>query len=366
MKMKQLLSAIAFGMLTTEMVNAQGTTSCPAPNPGDPNCFQTSRPSNGNPLVNWPPFPNQDCCNALTLGLPYNEVENGSVIPEGAPAGTLYPGCVDGELPNPNNTCFSNNEKGTMWFKVEIYPLNIPGSPTAIGSPAGKLRFKIIPNDVLDSPDYDPFTDNGSNSYGNTDYDFMVFKIPSTITSDGAICTAIRNSTTFTDPSSVIASCNWTGTRGPTGLFEPGTGTEFAQGPATRFNQPLDVRVGDVYIIAIDNFSVNTQGFDVDFRGLEAPDDESAVVYSPTGFSSQPERNPVKLNFQNPVSGNQIRLPDNVISVCISNALGQMVALNNFYSGNDELDISNLTNGIYQIQLNIQNRIHNSRLLIQR
>jgi hypothetical protein len=364
--MKHLFLVITFGMLLTGMLKAQGTSTCPAPNPGDQNCYQTSRPSNGNPLVNWPPIPNQDCCNAFTLGLPYNEVENGSVIPQGAPPGTLYPGCVEGELPNPNNTCFSNNEKGTMWFKIEIFPLNIPGSPTAFGSPAGKLRFKIIPKDVLDSPDYDPFTDNGSSNYGNTDYDFMVFKIPNTITSNGAACTAVRNSTTFSDPASVIASCNWTGTRGPTGLFEPGTGTETSQGPATRFNLPLDVSVGDVYLIAIDNFSVNAQGFDVDFRGLEAPDAESAVVYSPTGFSPQSNQIPAKLYFNNPVSGNSISLPENVISVTISNGLGQTVLSNDFYTGKNELDISRMANGIYQIQLNINNRINKSRLLIQR
>lgn len=281
MKLKQLLSALALGLVSIGTVKAQTTTTCPAPNPGDANCFQTSRPSQGNPLINWPPIPNQDCCNAIPLCLPYNVIENGVVIPEGAPAGTLYPGCVDGELPNPNNTCFSNNEKGTTWYKFQIRPLNIPGSPTAVGSPAGKLRFKIIPKDVLELPNYDPFTDDGSTSYGNTDYDFLLFKIPVNSSGDGAACTAIRNSATFGAPGSVIASCNWTGTRGPTGLFEPGTGTEFAQGPATRFNLPLDVKVGDIFYLAIDNFSVNTQGFDVDFRGLEAPDDQTAVVNPP-------------------------------------------------------------------------------------
>jgi hypothetical protein len=84
-------------------------------------------------------------------------------------------------------------------------------------------------------------------------------------------------------PGSVIASCNWTGTRGPTGLFEPGTGTEAAQGPATRFNKPLNVKVGDVFYLAIDNFSVNALGFNIDFNGLDfgGPDDSTAVVNPP-------------------------------------------------------------------------------------
>jgi hypothetical protein len=281
MKLRKILAALSISIFTAGTAAAQTTTTCPAPIPGEPNCFQTTRPSNGNPLVNHPPIPNQDCCNAIPLCLPYNVIENGVVIPEGAPPGTLYPGCVDGELPSPNNTCFSNNEKGTTWYKFQIRPLNIPGAPTTVGSPAGKLRFKIIPKDVFDLPNYDPFTDDGATNYGNTDYDFLLFKIPANATSDGAACTQIRNSPTFGAPGSVIASCNWTGTRGPTGLFEPGTGTEQAQGPATRFNLPLDVKVGDVFYLAIDNFSVNTQGFDVDFRGLEAPDDQTAVVNPP-------------------------------------------------------------------------------------
>jgi hypothetical protein len=256
---------------------AQQTT-CPAPNPGDPNCFQTSRPDQGNPLVNHPPIPNQDCCNAIPLCQAVNVIDNGTVIPEGAPVGTLYPGCVQNELPPDANTCFSNNEKGTTWYKFQIRPL--PDGPTAPGSPAGKLRFRIIPNDVLDDPDYDPFNDDGATSYGNTDYDFLLFKIPANANSDASACTAIRNSATFTNPASVIASCNWTGTRGPTGLFEPGTGTEFAQGPATRFNRPLNVKVGDLFYLAIDNFSVNVQGFTVDFTGLEEGD-STAIVTPP-------------------------------------------------------------------------------------
>lgn len=257
---------------------AQPTT-CPAPTPGTPQCYQTSRPNAGNPLTNHPPIPNQDCCNAIALCQPLNFIDNGVVVPTGAPAGVLFPGCVQDELPVAANTCFGNNEKATTWYKWQIRPL--PGGPTAPGSPAGKLRFKIIPLDALEDPNYDPFTDLGAVGYGNTDYDFLLFKVNSQMGNDGAVCTAIKNSTAITNPNSVIASCNWTGTRGPTGLFEPGTGTANAQGPATRFNRPLPVNVGDVFYLAIDNFSVNQQGFYVDFRGLEAPDDSTAIVNPP-------------------------------------------------------------------------------------
>ena len=295
MKLKQILISASMFLACFERVQAQVTTTCPAPNPGASNCFQTSRLSGGNPLTNWPPIPNQDCCNAIPLCKPFNQIENGVVIPPGAPAGTLYPGCVDQELPPDANTCFSNNEKGTTWYKFQIRPLGLPGFSSAPGSPAGKLRFKIIPKDVAGVPGYDQFTDNGQNSYGNTDYDFLLFKIPASATTDGAACTRIRNSPAFGTNGSVIASCNWTGTRGPTGLFEPGTGTESAQGPATRFNLPLNVNVGDIFYLAIDNFSINDQGFDVDFRGLEAPDEFTAIVNPPAADSIKIERvdNPV-------------------------------------------------------------------------
>ncbi|HPI12099.1 MAG TPA: hypothetical protein PLK63_13740, partial [Catalimonadaceae bacterium] len=181
------------------------------------------------------------------------------------------------------NTCFSNNEKGTTWFKFQIRPL--PGGDPTPGSPAGKLRFRIIPGDVYDDPNYDPTTDDGATGLGATDYDFLLFKIPANASTDGAACGAIKNSSAFGTNGTAIASCNWTGTRGPTGLFEPGTGTEFAQGPATRFNKPLDVKVGDLFYLAIDNFSVNTLGFTVDFRGLAEQatgfDTDSTAIVNP-------------------------------------------------------------------------------------
>lgn len=278
MKFKSLLLTLGFAGTLINAI-AQPTT-CPAPNPGDPNCYQTSRASAGNPLTNWPPIPNQDCCNAIPLCNPLNFIDNGVLVPPGAPSGVLFPGCVQNELPpTGSGNCFSVNEKATTWYKFQIRPL--VGGPTAPGSPAGKLRFKIIPLDALDDPNYDPNTDLGDVSYGNTDYDFLLFNVSNQAGNDGSVCTAIKNSPGFGVNNSVIASCNWTGTRGPTGLFEPGTGTASAQGPATRFNKPLNVKVGQIFYLAIDNYSVNQQGLYVDFRGLEAPDDSTAIVNPP-------------------------------------------------------------------------------------
>ena len=282
--MKNRFLQLLFLVTLAFKVVAQPVT-CPAPTPESPDCYQTTRPNSGNPILNTAPIPNQDCCNALPLCAAENSIANGAVIPFGSPAGTLYPGCVRDELPSDANTCFSNNEKGTTWYKFKIRPL--PNGPKTPGSPAGKLRFRIIPQDAYDDPTFDPDAfDAGSASIGNTDYDFLLFDVTSACT-DGQQCSLIKNSTTFTNPTSVIKSCNWTGTRGPTGLFEPGIGSEQSQGLATRFNKPLNVKVGQVFILAVDNFSTNEQGFTVDFRGNSStPDDSTAIVTPPPADDS--------------------------------------------------------------------------------
>ena len=279
MKLKQLL-LYALGIVGFSIQSIAQITTCPAPNPGDANCYQTSRPSNGNPLTNWPPLSNQDCCNAIPLCKSLNRIENGIVVPPGISGSDdiLFPGCVEDELPPDSNTCFSNNEKATTWYKFQIRPLT--NGLTAVGSPAGKLRFKIIPPDALTDTNYNASSDNGLKDYGETDYDFMLFDVTNTIGNDGASCTAIRNSSSQGAGNSVIASCNFSGTKGPTGLFEPGRlNSNDALG--RRFNKPLPVKVGQVFYLAIDNYSVNQQGFFVDFRGSEVPDSLTAIVIPP-------------------------------------------------------------------------------------
>lgn len=277
-------------------------STCTAPLPGSANCYQTSRPNGGNPLTNWTPLPHQDCCNAIGVTNPLSVISNDVIIPTGAPLGTLFPGCVQDELPNPANTCFNNNEKGTVWYKFQVAPL--PGGPTANGSPAGKLRFKIVPQDALDDPAYDPATDQGTLAYGHADFDFLLFDVTNTYYSPGGACASIRGSSSYGVPGSVISRCNWAALAGPTGLFEPGTGID---DEATRFNKPLNVFVGQIFYLAVDNFSVNVQGYQLDFRGEEAPDDSTAQLYAPEG-------NPEIANI---VTGSVFR---NMNSDCIQNA----------------------------------------------
>lgn len=276
--MKKLFSFFALFLLGKTLL-AQNTV-CPAPAPGSATCYQTSRPTNGNPLTNWPPIPIQDCCNARLICNSFNLIQNGVLIPQGSSPGILYPGCVQNELPSDANTCFSNNEKATTWYKFQVQPL--PGGPTAVGAKAGKLRFKIIPLDVYDDPDYDiAAADDGTTGYGATDYDFLLFRFNPDQDDPESLCNNIRLSPAFGVAGSSIAACNWTGTRGPTGLYEPGTGTSAAVLPATRFNKPIDVNVGDIFYLAIDNFSVNSQGFELDFREGPGAGDSTAFITFP-------------------------------------------------------------------------------------
>lgn len=290
------LSLVAIGQPTT----------CPAPSPGAINCYQTARSSNGKPLTNWPPIPNQDCCNAVFMCQPLDFIDNGIVVPPGAPVGVLFPGCVQNELPPLGaGNCFQVNEKATTWYKFQIRPLN--GGPTSPGSPAGKLRFKIIPLDALDDPNYDPSNDYGVINYGDTDYDFLLFNVSDLTGTDGSVCTKIKNSAGYGLANSIITTCNWTGTKGPTGLYEPGQGTATAQPGTSRFNRPIPVKVGEVYYLAIDNYSLNIQGYYLDMRGIEAIDDSSANISpGPTDpavknvLTTCPEAK-IKIKFNSPV-----------------------------------------------------------------
>lgn len=281
------------------------TVVCPAPPPSSPGCYQTSRPDSGNSLVNWPPLSYQDCCNAFPICDPLTLFSSGTLVPVGAPLSVRYPGCVIDELPNDANTCFKNNEKATTWLKWQIAPL--PGGPTQIGAPAGYLRFKIVPLDVLDLVDYDPVNDNGSTGLADTDYDFLLFKFPTYQLDGGENCTAIKNSPAFGITNSVIQRCNWTGVRGPVGLFEPGTGDSSASGLSVRFNRPLKVKVGDVFYMAVDNFSLSSVGFYLDFRALESANDSTAKItmVSPviSGSTQQAFCVSGTLSVANPISG---------------------------------------------------------------
>jgi hypothetical protein len=156
----------------------------------------------------------------------------------------------------PSSYCLASSERNVAWYTL---PMNA----------AGNLVFDIVPNDFNCSLN------------SSTDYDFAVFKYEATC--DGAAdlaycCTEIFNAT-----ASPVA-CNYSGL-GVTGVGPNATGNAPASLSAAvcpmcsscggyspspnydgAYEPQIPVVAGDIYIIAVSNFSGSTSGFRIDFR----------------------------------------------------------------------------------------------------
>ena len=165
-------------------------------------------------------------------------------------------GCVARELPAANNTCLSTNERRTVWFFFEVQPL--AGGNATPGSPAGKLRFRIVPADASAFVSDD---DNGSTPAGMTDYDFALFDI-SAFNNRVDACGAIKYASSGSTAGSIQKACNYSGLPGPTGLTSQGDAVSVDY---NRFNMPVSVTVGQTFALAVDNFSLNASHFTIDF-----------------------------------------------------------------------------------------------------
>lgn len=202
-----------------------------------------------------PVLPWQDCQGAIWITAPE------TIIPVTNVRG---PGCVSGELPASSQTCLTTNERRTVWLMFEVQAL--PGGPSFLGAPAGQLRFKIVPADV----DGSMAQDDGQQLLGMTDFDFALFEVSSK-TDRASACDAIRNATAVGTTGTVQAACNYSGLPGPTGLGLPGTGLSVDD---QRYNRPIDVRVGQVFLLAVDNYSLNASYF----RLVFGEDDSLATI----------------------------------------------------------------------------------------
>ena len=165
--------------------------------------------------------PHQDCCGALvpcsttvvisSLNDTVNNRFNTAVCGQG---------CSQTDFPPIGTTCFGTNERQTAWIRIEIGPL--PGQPYILGTPAGKLRFKIFPCDLGDntagcgqnlqspacqcdlvdllSPTY--CNDMGASSIGSNDVDWILFNV-SNFSNRRSSCNSIRTS------NSTVVCCNF-------------------------------------------------------------------------------------------------------------------------------------------------------------
>ena len=128
------------------------------------------------------------------------------------------------ELVYPNNTsCLQSGEQNSVWYIFTV-------------SGAGQLIFQITPNFIFD------------------DYDWDVFDLTGHTCAD--IGTGAANE----------IRCNWSANPGSTGLQVGAIQTSVsAAGP----NQcsPMNVVVGETYVLMINNYSGSTNGYTLNFSG---------------------------------------------------------------------------------------------------
>jgi hypothetical protein len=184
--------------------------------------------------VSYAPMPGQDC------SAPNPVCQNNFGVSDPG-----YNGSGNSCDFNGSSTCLESGERSITWYSVPI-------------SGAGFLSFNLVPNDF-----------NPAGAAGNeTDYDFAVWK---TNGAGATNCAGIAGG-------AATVRCNYDG-NGITGLGLNGNAPSSLPvgicptcgtfNPSTSYNDAyealLPVLPGEVYLIAISNFSNSTSGFHIDF-----------------------------------------------------------------------------------------------------
>ena len=125
----------------------------------------------------------------------------------------------------------TTGERGSVWYKIII---DNPGT----------LYFNIVPNDY-----------NGI-SGDETDYDFLLWKINGT---GSTTCAAIN-----TNGGANTVACNYS-FLGVTGLSPSGNTPSPYSGYDGAYETGVAVAAGDIYYLAVQNYSNSTSGFTLDF-----------------------------------------------------------------------------------------------------
>lgn len=135
-----------------------------------------------------------------------------------------------------NDENCTTGERGVVWYKIII---DNPGT----------LYFNIVPND------YSPLNFAGD----ETDYDFLLWK---TSGSSATTCSAIN-----TNGGANTAACNYSYI-GVTGLAPGGNApATYGSGYDDAYEAGVAVAAGDVFLLAVQNYSNSTSGFTLDFNG---------------------------------------------------------------------------------------------------
>lgn len=204
-----------------------------------------------------PPIPGQDCgdpnpvCNVLT------QVSN--------PGYSGYGNICD----LPSSYCLFSAERHVVWYRVPI-------------STGGTINMDIVPNDFNNSIE------------DETDYDFGIWKIADG--AGGVLGTDYFNCTQIAAGTAPPVACNYSGL-GVTGVGTGGnppanltTGTNVCPqcSPASynpsyyagAYEPTINATAGDVYLVAVSNFSASTSGFRMRFTGTAVIDFSTAVSTS--------------------------------------------------------------------------------------
>jgi hypothetical protein len=155
----------------------------------------------------------------------------------------------------PTSYCLGSGERHISWYRIPI-------------STAGNLNFNIVPNDF------------NSSIEDETDYDFAIWKVGSS-TAGEVLGTDFYNCTQLAAGTAPPIACNYN-YLGVTGVGTSGNapgagglGTACPQCPGTynssgtyssAYEPTIVAAAGDVYLLAVSNFSSSTSGFRLNFQ----------------------------------------------------------------------------------------------------
>lgn len=264
----------------------------------------------------------------------------------GQDCGAPIPLCADSiNIPDPGFNNFGNfcdfdsgyycvaaGEKTSRWYEITI-------------ANAGLLMFDIVPN-------------NYQTSFPN-DYDFVIWKVQD---ASGTIsCSQIAAG--GVPP----AACNFN-SAATTGCYTGGLPSPFYGGTVASYEPPISVLPGEVYRLAVLNFSLGGSGCHIIFTNT-AP---GVIDFCPTGIpeSTMPLTN---LNlFPNPVTESAIvsfGLTKNLpYTISVTNIMGQEIIPPSNHNGTEgintfRLNCTNLHQGIYFVVVTVEGQTFVRKLM---
>jgi len=179
----------------------------------------------------YPATSGQECTTPITVC--------NSVISVGDPGYQGIGFTCDQDNTNTSGPNCTTGERGSAWYKIII---DNPGT----------LYFNIVPND------------HSTSSFvgDETDYDFLLWKINGT----GATTCAALNS----NGGANTVKCNFN-YLGVTGLAPGGNApSPYSSGFNDAYETGVTVAAGDIYLLAVQNYSNSTSGFTLDFNNTAA------------------------------------------------------------------------------------------------